>query len=706
MLLRTYYKTVEFLLALSLLLIGILAIVPAPVAQATEGTTAQWKIEKWSEKKWTTSGGTITYHVKVTRLGPPVSGAAIMDYRDTSVTSAYGTISPPPESGGGMSTSVRWNVDMNTGDSWTATYQVNVNFGLTDGTTIANSFEIGWPSTEVMVNYYVQVGQGSSNPTAGANAAAQTTSDPIDTGTGEHYAGPILDFYLGGPLPLTFSRYYAAGLHDEGLVASSLGDNWMHNFDFNLRRLAPTWNRRVVVYERGKLIHFDYGYPGVSLERNFRQEPIPYILEEDGAGHYWLLDPIRQRLYRFDAAGLLQEIRDRNGNRLTVSRDGNDRITQVTDGLGRTLIFSYSGDRLIRVSDGSRHVDYTYDGDSRLATAADAEGNVTTYTYDADATHGPLLTAQARPVGNTPYVQTYDAGGAVVRQTDAYNNATTIERDTPAAGQTRVTRADNSRVVFTHEDQRLGTAVQDPAGHSYTLDFDYRERTTALHDRLGDTTQIAYHDESGQIASYTDAEGHTTTFTYTAQTQAFTNPIAPSKIVTFTFYNQTRAAYADGTHDDFAYDPHGNVTSHTDRRGQVWTYTYNSRGQVLTVTNPRGGATTYSYNADATLATSADSDLGLTTYGYDPYKRLITITRPGGATVHFTYDLNNRLLTLTDELGRVTAFTYDANGNLDSASNPLGQTTTYAQDLMDRLTARTDPLGHSSARTYDEMGRP
>ena len=73
-----------------------------------------------------------------------------------------------------------------------------------------------------------------------------------------------------------------------------------------------------------------------------------------------------------------------------MSRDGNDRITQVTDGLGRTLTFSYSGDQLVQVSDGSRHADYTYDGNGRLATAADAEGNITTYTYDADATHGPL----------------------------------------------------------------------------------------------------------------------------------------------------------------------------------------------------------------------------------------------------------------------------------------------------------------------------
>jgi len=90
-------------------------------------------------KKWAASGGTITYHLKVTRLGPPVSGATIMDGRDTNVTSAFGTISPPPESGGGASATVQWKIDMNTGESWTATYQVNVKPGLNDGTTIRNS---------------------------------------------------------------------------------------------------------------------------------------------------------------------------------------------------------------------------------------------------------------------------------------------------------------------------------------------------------------------------------------------------------------------------------------------------------------------------------------------------------------------------------------------------------------------------------------
>jgi len=43
-------KPLQLLLALSLLLIGILAVIPAPVARATESTNTQWKIEKWSEK--------------------------------------------------------------------------------------------------------------------------------------------------------------------------------------------------------------------------------------------------------------------------------------------------------------------------------------------------------------------------------------------------------------------------------------------------------------------------------------------------------------------------------------------------------------------------------------------------------------------------------------------------------------------------------
>jgi hypothetical protein len=58
--------------------------------------------------------------------------------------------------------------------------------------------------------------------------------EPISAASGELY-DRFTDLSLGGPLQLTFARYYRSVLSDEAQVASVLGANWVHNFDAQLR---------------------------------------------------------------------------------------------------------------------------------------------------------------------------------------------------------------------------------------------------------------------------------------------------------------------------------------------------------------------------------------------------------------------------------------------------------------------------------------
>ena len=130
---------------------------------------------------------------------------------------------------------------------------------------------------------------------------------------------------------------------------------------------------------------------------------------------------------------------------------------------------------------------------------------------------------------------------------------------------------------------------------------------------MGDTTSYTYHSASGKLASVTNADGTVTTNTYTARTHS-------SGIV---FYDLTGITYPDSTTEAYAYDTSGNLTSRTDRGGNVWTFTYNSNGQLLTAINPSAGVTTNTYNTDGTLATSTDNTGNTTTYTYDSLKRLV-----------------------------------------------------------------------------------
>jgi RHS repeat-associated protein len=576
--------------------------------------------------------------------------------------------------------------------------------------------------------------------------------DPISAGTGGYFFDlPLLP--LGGPTNLGFSLHYRSDFNQLIWDQAGLPELfwWRPLEHLEYSHGDPELGAYVTVQIRdGDAISFKRrGGQWVPTENgDFGYEdnvyPTRWLLQEKSS-YFYLMDPIRQQVHIFEKVSqweaCIARIVDRNGNQLTYSYAGADELypSRVEDGLGRSLDFTYQNvgghPALVRVTDqAGRQVNLTHEpagADNRsvwtLRSVTDPMGQTTTFRYQSLSGWYHLIKQVEQPKGNVPYRQTYqqvtlkgEQIPAVIAQADAYGHTTTLAYN---SGAFRVTenRPDGATVTYEHHSAfGLPKSLTDATGKMINFSRDdATNRLTSVTDRLDDATGITYHAETGKIATYTDAEGRTTTYTYTAQDQAFTSTGAGLRRLdaiqsaTFTFYDLTRITYPDATHEDFAYDEHGNVITQTNRLGQVWTYTYNERGQPLTITNPEGGVTTYTYNADATLASSTDSDVGTTTYGYDAYKRLNLITRPpstglrtgDGSTMRFTYDLNDRLLTVTDERDKTTTYTYDANGNRLTATDPLSQTVTYAYDLMDRLANRTDPLGHASTRTYDEMSR-
>ncbi|MBI4672561.1 MAG: hypothetical protein HY741_12960 [Chloroflexi bacterium] len=538
--------------------------------------------------------------------------------------------------------------------------------------------------------------------------------DPITTSVGEyHFDKPLLN--LGGPLPLEFTLYYGSMMRTGKIGGDNdtLGGDWAHNYHLSLLEWAP--DTVLIQYGPGDLIKFQKS----GNEWQVVNEETIYQLRED-PGHYYLLDPVLERISTFEKdiareIAYLTRIEDRNGNALTFTNDGKGRVLRIEDGLGRSLTFSYStppkpwdNPQLTQVTDQTgRSIRFGYPNPwgGNLATVTDPMGLVTTFSYNGSDADSALI-AQTLPRRNIPYQHTYqrvpsESGWRVVTQTDAYNNTTRLDFD-DYNGETTITDPLGNTRQHTHQDKRLLTVIRDETGLAMSFAYDAQGRRTAVTDRLGDTTQIIYHPETGNLATYTDAEGNTTTYTYTAQNQTLNHA---GTNVTFTFYNLTRTTYADGTHEDFLYDGKGNVTGYTDRAAQVLGYQYDARGQLTRLTNPTGGVVQFTYNSDGTLASSRDLEVGTTVYGYDGYKRLATITRPGGGAITMTYDLDDRPLTITDELGRTTTYGYDANDNLVRETNPLNQVISYGYDLMDRLVTRTDPLGRASTYTYDALSR-
>ena len=602
-----------------------------------------------------------------------------------------------------------------------------------------------------------------SFPTTSSDAGYNLNAgDPISAATGEYYFFMNL-FNLGGVLPLTFRLYYssvgATKRRGDGLPFPS--DSSGSATFFTNQRLTIT---EIKFFEPPAA----FVEKGLGEEIGFHQtaggwvaydlEAIRYQLKET-KDYYYLLDPIQELVYTFQkefenedmAIGILIAVQDRNGNTLTYEYPSDGGLTgydifwrgpdRITDGLGRELRFTYElmgtdlpFPFLTRVEDqNGRAWTLQYEVPAAdnpsvptgvtLRSITDPMGNVTTFRYGDHH----RITAIERPKGNVPLTQTYNPAysdrGVVETQRDAYGNTTWISADqfesrteevefngrevavrvVSEESQFTVTYPDGTQQVFQHDHgSRVMKSLTDQAGKKITFQSDpVHHRVTGVTDRLGDTTRITYHPETGKLASYTDAEGNTTNFTYTPQVQSF-SPI------TFTFYNLTRVDYPDGTHEEFAYDDHGNVTTYTDRLGNQWTFTYNDRGQVLTVTNPEGGVVTYTYNPDGTLASSTDSDTGTTTYTYDALKRLTQVNYPDGTNIQVAYNDNDQITQITDRRGVVYKYEYDANGNLTrierASGTAIAQTLRYEYDLMDRLSKFIDQAGKETQYNHDWRG--
>lgn len=135
-------------------------------------------------------------------------------------------------------------------------------------------------------------------------------------------------------------------------------------------------------------------------------------------------------VYEFPGVGnapgpMLEAIRDRAGNRLTITRGGGNsrRIQRIMSPNGRWVEFTHDSapgvDRVTQVKDNSgRTVAYEYGTDGRLSRVTDPAGGVTEYTYVAGTGVPKLLTVKdARAI--VWLTNTYDANNRVTRQTFA-----------------------------------------------------------------------------------------------------------------------------------------------------------------------------------------------------------------------------------------------------------------------------------------------
>ncbi|HUN33682.1 MAG TPA: LamG-like jellyroll fold domain-containing protein [Trebonia sp.] len=370
----------------------------------------------------------------------------------------------------------------------------------------------------------------------------------------------------------------------------------------------------------------------------------------------WTLDERGLPTAETDPDGYVKDYLYDEAGRLAVTYG--DAVDEETD--GGTPVSSYAVTKT------------GYDTFGDVAETDDADGNITTYGYDADGRQ----TLETDP----SYTQPSTGDVITPQSSQVYNSLGEV---------TSATDPDGNKTTSTYDQLGDLTSQQAPDGgvtnYTYDLDGDQLSEagptgsvTDATYDYLGRKLT------STQVETIPSAAAYTTTYSYAPTTADPSGAWLSSD------------TSPDGMVTQYGYDAAGEETSATNGAGDTTSYQYDPAGRQTAVVNPDGTEDTTSYDTAGNV--TGTSSLSSVTNG--------TVLASQSAI----YDEDGNMLSSTDALGNTTSFTYDETGNVTSEVQPVSATsaitTSFGYDAAGKQTRYTDGNGNNWITEYNSMGLP
>ncbi len=445
------------------------------------------------------------------------------------------------------------------------------------------------------------------------------------------------------------------------------------------------------------------------------------------------------------SGGLIRTITDPTGGVSSLSYDGSNKLSMITDPAGRNTSFSIVSGELRRVTSptlcitaigyDAHHLltgwttpsgitaTYAYDGSSRLSSARLPNGT-STIAYAS----GTVAITDPRNHTTTYAVNLSD--GTLASLTDPLNRTTAYAWDTgwPAA----ITDALGATYSFSYasltQDPGLVRlqSIQLPGGGIFTYLLDSSDRLQTIIDELGNVGTLSWSSnlrtsfqnplgkytsygydnaQFNQLASITNPLNNTFNLTWDASgiQTADINPLGQATMYTANAAGQRIAVQDPLNHvSSCTRDDSNRILTCTDPLNHTSTFTFESgTGRLIAQTNPRGYTTTFTFDTSGRPQNVIDPLGFRITNLYDAANNLIFFIDQRGNWTTFTVDAANQTIARQDPLGNITTYGRDAVGNVTTLTNALGFVTTSVFDSQRRRTVEVNALGYRTTSTYD-----
>ena len=306
----------------------------------------------------------------------------------------------------------------------------------------------------------------------------------------------------------------------------------------------------------------------------------------------------------------------------------------------------------------NRKVGLAYAPSGLLSSWTDANGNASTFEFDAD---GKLLSdTNARGAKKTLARQLANIGAVSVLFADADGRATVYD--------TEANRFNGRRLTATL-----------PDGTKQVRMFDGPVRRTVAPDGT-ETTATLLSDERFGLAS---------------QVPARFAVKMPSGLTSVSMLKRAVATSATDILDVKTWRDEATVN------GRTWVEEFNAATRTVTTTSPMGRTASVLFDANwRPVEWRAPGQLPVSV-GYDGRGRTTSQTQ-GARNTGFTYGANGLLASVTNPLSEATQLSTDSTGWLLSATRADAKTLSFGHDAVGNLTSLTPPEKPAHGFTYSK----